>query len=217
MDAFELSKRKFSGIWFPKEIWFDSDLTAIEKIILLEIDSLDSDDGCFASNDYLSKFCQCSVSTVTRAISKLTKLGYIETESFDGRSRVIHSNMKVVTRQTSQIDEAASSKRPQRVLIDNTSSKEEVSIYAPSQKKTKRKAKPFVPPTLEEVKAYIKEKDFHFSADNFFNYYSASNWHFSNGKPVRSWKQCCVTWENNNYGKTSNRKELSRDYDEYEF
>lgn len=52
-------------------------------------------------------------------------------------------------------------------------------------------------PTREEVREYIKAKGYHFSADEFFDYYSSANWHLSNGKPVRNWKQCCVTWESN--------------------
>lgn len=53
-------------------------------------------------------------------------------------------------------------------------------------------------PTLEEVRDHIKAKGYHFSADEFYNYYSSANWHKANGQPVRSWKQCCVTWESNN-------------------
>lgn len=68
-------------------------------------------------------------------------------------------------------------------------------IYPPQKKP--RKQKPFVPPTIDEVQAYVKEKGYHFAAKSFFDYYSASDWHFANGKPVKSWKQCCVTWENN--------------------
>lgn len=52
-------------------------------------------------------------------------------------------------------------------------------------------------PTLEEVKAHVEEKGYHFDPQQFFDYYEASDWHFRNGKPVKSWKQCCVTWEGN--------------------
>ena len=46
--------RDFKGVWIPKEIWLNTDLSIIEKVLLVEIDSLDnSDRGCFASNEYL--------------------------------------------------------------------------------------------------------------------------------------------------------------------
>lgn len=72
------NSRDFKGVWIPKEVWLDTDLNALDKIILVEIDSLDSEErGCFASNKYLAEFCQCSESKVSRSISKLTKFGYV--------------------------------------------------------------------------------------------------------------------------------------------
>lgn len=87
-----MSGRDFKGVWIPKEVWLDARLNPLEKIILFEIDSLDkSDSGCFASNDYIAKFCQCSEWKVSNAITKLVELGYIRIAAFDGRHRTIKS------------------------------------------------------------------------------------------------------------------------------
>lgn len=81
-------ERGFKGIWIDKDIWLDNRLTATEKIILAEIDSLDIEgQGCTASNKYLSEFCQCTESKVSKAIAKLTELGLIRQECFNGRHR----------------------------------------------------------------------------------------------------------------------------------
>lgn len=86
-------------------------------------------------------------------------------------------------------------------------------IYTP-QKKAARKQKPFVPPTIEEIQAYVTEKGYHFDPQAFFDYYTASDWHFANGKPVKSWKQCCVTWESNHkYDKPAPRRIQQQDMD----
>ena len=53
------------------------------------------------------------------------------------------------------------------------------------------------PPTLEEVRAYVEEKGYHFDPDELYDYYDASNWHLQGGKKITSWKQCCATWERN--------------------
>ena len=91
------NSRDFKGVWIPKEVWLDTDLNALDKIILVEIDSLDSEErGCFASNKYLAEFCQCSESKVSRSISKLTKFGYVSVKSFNGRCRVLKSLLKNV-------------------------------------------------------------------------------------------------------------------------
>lgn len=88
----ETLNRDFKGVWISKEIWLDKRLNALDKIILTEIDSLCSDEkGCYASNDYIAEFCQCSKTKVSTAISKLIKLGYLYVYSFDGRQRVLKS------------------------------------------------------------------------------------------------------------------------------
>lgn len=93
--------RDFKGIWIPKEIWLDERLNTIDKIILLEIDSLDSsDEGCYASNKYLANFCKCTETTISTSISKLIKLEYLEVIKFDGRKRYLKSRLSKIERQT---------------------------------------------------------------------------------------------------------------------
>jgi len=58
----------------------------------------------------------------------------------------------------------------------------------------KRKAR-FVPPTLDEVNAYILEKRLHVSAKQFLDYFSEGGWVDSKGNSVRNWKQKLLTWE----------------------
>lgn len=99
--------RDFKGVWIPKEIWLDTRLNALDKVILVEIDSLDDgENGCYASNKYLSEFCQCSATKVSNAISKLTECGYIEQTDFDGRHRKIRSCFTKIERQPYKICKA---------------------------------------------------------------------------------------------------------------
>jgi DNA-binding transcriptional ArsR family regulator len=87
-------ERDFKGIWIDKGVWLDKRLNALDKVILVEIDSLDVEgQGCWASNDYLAEFCQCKARTVSRTITKLKELGYIEQTSFDGRHRILRSRL----------------------------------------------------------------------------------------------------------------------------
>jgi DNA-binding transcriptional regulator GbsR (MarR family) len=69
--------RDFKGIWIPKEIWLDKDLTMQEKLFLVEIDSLDNDKGCFASNKYFSDFFGISITRVSLVIKSLIQKGKI--------------------------------------------------------------------------------------------------------------------------------------------
>lgn len=86
--------RDFKGVWIPKEIWLNTELTALDKVIYTEISSLDNPKThCTASNEYLADFCMCSERKVTDTIKKLTEMGLIETVKFDGR----HRTLKIVS------------------------------------------------------------------------------------------------------------------------
>lgn len=91
----DTQNRGFLGIYIPKEIWFDKNLNANEKVLLMEIDSLDkSPEGCFAGNDYFAEFLDVNETNTSKMINKLIKLGYIENIGFDGRKRHLKSNLK---------------------------------------------------------------------------------------------------------------------------
>jgi hypothetical protein len=93
-----MENRDFKGVWIPKEIYLNKDLSWSEKILLIEIDSLDNDEekGCFASNKYLSEFIGISESSMANMISKLKSQNYLFQVFFDGRNRGLrlHKNMK---------------------------------------------------------------------------------------------------------------------------
>lgn len=53
----------------------------------------------------------------------------------------------------------------------------------------------FVPPTLEDVKAYCLERKNDVDAERFFDFYSANGWKQGHGKPIVDWKAAVRTWE----------------------
>jgi hypothetical protein len=74
----ESLERDFKGVWIKKEIWLNTNLSLIEKVLIVEIDSLDkSNRGCFASNEYLAKFVQLSEGRVANIISDLKKRDFL--------------------------------------------------------------------------------------------------------------------------------------------
>ena len=70
--------REFKGIWIPKEIWLDENLSIQEKVLMAEIDSFEYADGCYASNSYFGRFLGLSPSRVSGIISKLISDGFLE-------------------------------------------------------------------------------------------------------------------------------------------
>lgn len=57
------------------------------------------------------------------------------------------------------------------------------------------RTKKFIPPTIEEVTAYAKQLNSGVDPNKFWSYFDAGNWHDSEGKPVKSWKQKFITWD----------------------
>lgn len=117
-----MADRDFKGVWIPKTVWLDERLTALDKVILTEIDSLDQGErGCYASNRHIADFCQCSEAKVTKSISHLIKLGYLYVQKFDGRQRELRSRLVNFTRQNSEKYEAESEKVRESNTEINTS------------------------------------------------------------------------------------------------
>ena len=88
-------KRAFRGIWIPKEIWLSKDLTLQEKVFIVEIDSLDNEKGCFASNKHFSDFFGLSIGRVSQVINSLKKKGYIDIEYIRENKEIVERIIKI--------------------------------------------------------------------------------------------------------------------------
>lgn len=87
-------QREFQGVWIPREIYLREDLSWTEKILLIEIQNFcNGEKGCFASNEYFAKFLNCSVGSIANMLTKLRNLGLVETINFDGRKRILQTNL----------------------------------------------------------------------------------------------------------------------------
>lgn len=53
-------------------------------------------------------------------------------------------------------------------------------------------------PSLEDIKTYIKLKDFNVDAERFYNYYSAKGWKLGN-TPIENWKILVNDWARKDY------------------
>jgi uncharacterized protein YdaU (DUF1376 family) len=62
-----------------------------------------------------------------------------------------------------------------------------------NQKKIKHRAN-FVPPTLEEVTVYCKERSNGVDPIKFYNFYEAKDWMIGKNK-MKKWKNAIITWE----------------------
>jgi hypothetical protein len=189
--------RDFKGVWIPKEIWLDKQLTWMEKIVITEINSLDGIEGCFASNNYLAEFFNLTAGRISQIINSLIDKKYISAEYIrNGKEitkrvlRILNTSIKDSKEGIKYIkDEYLENAQDNNTYINNTS----------SNIKPKRKRNTFIPPSLEEIKQYIIDKRLILNAEKLYEYYTEGNWYDSNGKKVQNWKQKLLVL--NNYQK----------------
>jgi len=119
-------ERQFLGVWIPKEIWEDRNLTPQQKMLLIEITYLDGENGCSATNKELSELLYgVHEKYISQQISKLIKKDYIKIELFDGKNRILKSNLKrLMGTPLTMLKENA--KHPQKLRLENL--KETLSI-----------------------------------------------------------------------------------------
>lgn len=71
-------QRRFDGIWIPSELWLSKDLTIGEKVMIAEINSLDTKDrGCFAGNKHFAELFGFSTRRVQQIIGRLKEKGMV--------------------------------------------------------------------------------------------------------------------------------------------
>src|SRR5215831_1631917 len=85
----ERPPRDFKGVWIPKEIWLSEQLSLMEKVLFVEIHSLDNERGCFASNKYFAEFFGVSERQIRTYISALKEKGFISVSIRNRNERVI--------------------------------------------------------------------------------------------------------------------------------
>ena len=187
-------ERDFKGVWIRKEIWCDTRLSALDKVILAEVDSLDlGESGCFASNQMLADFCQCSVTKVSTSISKLIQLGYLYIKVFDGRTRFLKSCLTNFERLPDGNQKADHQNLKDNNITNNINNK-----------------KVFEPPSVLDVQNYCKERKNNVDAEHFVDYYQRQNWKLSNGQRMSDWKAAVRTWEKNNFDKPKNNDDYAK-------
>lgn len=103
MEFEDNAKREFLGVWIPKEIWLDKDLSINEKALYAEINSFTSKEkACFISNKHIADFLGTSETNASKILNSLIDKKYVSVEKFDGRRRYIRAT------QTRNFDNPAS-------------------------------------------------------------------------------------------------------------
>lgn len=91
------NNRKFKGVWIPADYWLDENLSIMEVVLITEIDSLDGENGCFASNKHFADFLGVTSGRASQLITNLKEKGYIET-TYTTNNNVTQRIIRVVNK-----------------------------------------------------------------------------------------------------------------------
>ena len=131
--------RSFQGIWIPKEIWLNANLSIQAKCLWAEIQSLHCKDrgGCYASDSYLMEFMGIRSSRLQEIIKELKDANLVEKVSFDGRQRVLKA-LTPPEETGEQLPTIPGSTHPENRVADIREAGEP-SLYIGTSKDTKKK------------------------------------------------------------------------------
>lgn len=163
--------------------------------------------------EQLAVSARCSAADLSLALTDLQTTGAADVSVRNGVVTVVNRRMSRKEKKR-QADAARQLKHRQGCVshdchAEKTGHQNENQCDAPvcistplEESNSSREKKPlrnkFIPPTLDEVRSYFREKGTHVDPELFFNHYEANGWvQGSRAKPVVNWKACLVTWERN--------------------
>lgn len=179
------------GLWIPREIDEDKNLTLTEKHLLAKIEAFaKKGQGCFASNQTLAEKCHCSPRTISRSVQKLIRGGYIVVHDFDGRKRTLHSCREAMAKRVAQDGEAAETQWQQNNISNNTSTNVDDICDAQEQSNQEGALRPA---SVDEVREYCNQNGYRVDPAEFFDYYEGNGWK-TGVNIVQDWHAVLRTW-----------------------
>ena len=131
---------------------------------------------------------QQTIQQARTSLSHLISTGEITVES-NNRYRII----TVVKYDDYQVDN--------RQINRQTTGKQQAEQQAEQQlyknnikKQEERNNKRFTPPTIEEVRSFVKEENIPVNPDYFFDHYESSGWVLKGGQKMKNWKATLRNW-----------------------
>lgn len=188
----------------PANVRYDKAIPMGAKLLYGEITALCNEKGfCWATNSYFAELYEMTDKTIMRWVNALVNGKYVTKNieyAEDGKT-VLRRYLSIPNVPTygqkchGGTDKNVPTPTDKNVRENNTimNNTDENNIYTRTRGNS-RTVKPFVPPSLDEVRAYASEKGYTELAEKFYRYYTLTDWTDKYGKKVKSWKQRFCTW-----------------------
>ena len=203
----------------PASVRYDNRLKANEKLLYSEITALSNKTGlCYATNKYFADLYEVENETISRWISHLKELNYIDIEivykndTKEIEKRIIKINGipidKNINTYIPNNQEGYCENNQEGIdkkVKDNNTSINNTSINI----KENIKRKVFKKPTLEELREYCISASLSVDYQYFYDYYESNGWKVGKNL-MKDWKATLRNWNRRN---NQNKKEISNNYE----
>ena len=116
---------------------------------------------------------------------------------------------------------AGSNKHEQNETNDNkqeqSGTNSTIELEKEKDKEKENNNKRFIPPTVEEVAEYCRERNNGIDPQYFIDYQTARNWVLSNGKQCKDWRATVRTWEQHNYNRSQGKVVSAQQYQQRDY
>lgn len=129
-----------------------------------------------------------SIREVRTALEHLVKTGEIDKQTTSRYTLITVLNYNVY-----QPERQTNDKQTTTTEKGNKGNKDN-SLFVSPMKGSTKKSKKFIPPTVEEVRAYCEERGNGIDAETFIAHYATNGWMRGKTK-MKNWKMAVVTWE----------------------
>ena len=168
----EISKGYYAVI--PATVRYDKELTPNAKLLYGEITALCNDKGyCWATNKYFAELYGVSIVSISKWIKALSERGHIQTNVCykEGTKEIFN---RYITILNDPIKEMFMPPIKEKFKENNTIYNNTINNKKENIKRKSNSVSRFVPPSLEEVQAYCRERNNNVDAERFIDYYIAN-------------------------------------------
>lgn len=170
-------------------------------------------EGCyFGSASYLADLCGTTLRSMQRILKRLADAGYLVKQD------VYRNGVHFCAYQTGDILSRVTTKRRNPYDKKSYNNKEDnetcINTSTLSSTRTREKKIEFVPPTVEEVRAYCEERGNGVDAEAFVAFYQSKGWKVGTA-PMKDWRASVVTWEKREAAEAAQLRAPRREKESY--
>ncbi len=198
--------------------WSQS-LQATAKLVLLALaDHADEEGRCWPSLGRLEQMTGLNRSTITRALSSLDGVLISRDRSDGGVGHSTRYQLHIEQLPCAPIKQVQSATVAQgngcRVQQNSctahlkqvqSATRTIIEPSEPSIKSPSATTKKFIPPTVEQVAAYVATRETKIDPQAFVDHYTANGWMRGKSK-IKDWQACARTWEKNHRDQVNGHK-----------